>query len=96
MIIMITITLVPREQAQERMDGWRYWEIHLPLRPKGVPNQEAEQHMRRTLPTNTDSQCDYTGTHPKPSSKGKARTTPQGHQLTTHEVVVHVGSSSAV
>lgn len=54
---MITITLVPRQQTEERMDGWmdgRFWEIHLPLRPKGFPNQEAERHMRTKLPTSTD------------------------------------------
>lgn len=36
-------------------DGWidgRHQEIHLPLRPEGFPNQEAERHMRTTLPTN--------------------------------------------
>lgn len=38
-----------------RWMGGRQREIHLPLRPKGFPDHEAEQQMRTKLPKNTDN-----------------------------------------
>lgn len=96
-VLPITITsLMPRELTHEQMDAWMHgWEalgVHLPLRPEGFPYQGAEQHMRTTLPTNTDTQCEHTGSYPKPCFKRVKQELP--HKVTTHEGIVHVSSSS--
>lgn len=47
-IIVITVIVpLPREWAHEWVGGWGRREIHLPLKPKGFPNEEQERHMRQ-------------------------------------------------
>lgn len=80
MIIMITITLVPRDQAQERMDGCMgdtgKSTYHQDQRGFLIRKQNNtwEQSYPQTLIFSVITQ-EHAQNH---ASKGKARTTPQG------------------
>ena len=55
------------EGMEGRMDGGT-GVIHLPLRPKGFPYHDAEQHTRTMLLTHADIQCGYKRNKPNPST----------------------------